>query len=184
MFSFCGLGFTLCLDIMSPKKVLMCIWNGIHLCFVSGLSVCIFVIHFVECHHGLCHCCHSLQPEYHLQCQIHLVNLYIFHLFIIETYLLQGLLPNGNFLYLYLPNWHGYKCCEVWWPLIYLNAVIPVTCIYKRDILHLILGKYHWVLVTYWLVIQVLGSALPDPGIVWLFHWIWVPVQSCSPFFC
>ena len=64
---------------------LMCIWNGIYLCWVSGLPVSIFVAPVAVFHHGLCHHCHNLQPDYHLLCKTHLLCLWIFCPFFIET---------------------------------------------------------------------------------------------------
>ena len=93
--------------LISPhqRMILICTWNVMYLYLVSGSPVCIFLVSVILFDHGLCYCCHSPQPEYHLLCQMLLVNLWISHLFFIETCPV-GAAPNSNLLCLYLLNWH------------------------------------------------------------------------------
>ena len=74
-----------------------CTRNGIYLYLVSGSHVCIFVTPVIMFHHGPCHLCHNLQPEYHLLCQTHLVIFLISHQFFIETCPLWVLLQMAIF---------------------------------------------------------------------------------------
>ena len=88
----------------------ICIWNGICPYLVLGLPACITVVLFAVCDHSPYNCCHILQPKCHLQNQIYLVNLKIFHLFFTEKYLLWGLLQTA-ISFLYLTNWHAMLWC-------------------------------------------------------------------------
>ena len=80
-----------------------------HLSLLNFRFTCMHIcnIPFIVCCPGLCHHCHYLQPEYHLQCQIHLVKLLIFSFIFHSNISPAGAASNSNLLYLYLPNWHA-----------------------------------------------------------------------------
>ena len=84
----------------------MCVWNGTYLYLVSDSDACIFIAPVIMFYHDLCNHCHNLHPEYYLLCQTHVVNLWIFCQFYIETYHLWMLLLMSIFCICPLSNWH------------------------------------------------------------------------------